>query len=123
MADPTRPPTSVCEELDGKPHHHVRRFQIIAAITDVAIKGRVTISVSMTFAPIVLATRNGKIRKATKLNVAAMPTAAIGDRTLVETTVAIEFAESWKPFMKSKIRTRAMRKYRKVISGKSRFTI
>jgi len=37
---------------------------------------------------------NGKIRNATKLKVAASPTAANGDKTYVETTVAIEFAES-----------------------------
>jgi hypothetical protein len=42
----------------------------------------------------VLATLRGKTRNATKLNVAASPTAAIGDKTFVETTVAIEFAES-----------------------------
>jgi hypothetical protein len=41
-----------------------------------------------------VATLSGKIRKATKLKVAARPTAAIGDKTFVETTVAIEFAES-----------------------------
>jgi hypothetical protein len=36
----------------------------------------------------------GKIRKATKLKNAAMLTAATGERTFVETIVAIEFAES-----------------------------
>jgi hypothetical protein len=43
-------------------------------------------------------TRSGvlklKIRKATKLKKAAKVTAVKGDNTLVDTTVAIEFAES-----------------------------
>jgi len=70
----------------------------------------------MTPLPIVVATLRGKIRKARKLNVAARPTAAIGERTFVETTVAIELAESWNPFIKSKIRTRAIIKYKNVIT-------
>src|SRR3954452_1890740 len=40
--------------------------------------------------------------KATKLKKAAQATASCGDKTRVETTVAIEFAESCKPLMKSK---------------------
>src|SRR5262249_32636069 len=38
---------------------------------------------------------------ATKLKKAAHPTAGSGFRPRVETTVAIEFAASWKPLMKS----------------------
>lgn len=38
-----------------------------------------------------------------KLNAAAQITACTGVRTLVDTTVAIEFAASWNPFIKSKI--------------------
>ena len=48
----------------------------------------------MTPVPIVVATLQGKIRHARKLNVAARTTAESGERTFVETTVAIEFAES-----------------------------
>jgi hypothetical protein len=40
-----------------------------------------------------------KKRKATKLKKAAQSTARRGERTRVETTVAIEFAASWKPLM------------------------
>jgi hypothetical protein len=40
------------------------------------------------------ATFRGNIRKATKLKKEAIPTAAKGESTFVETTVAIEFAES-----------------------------
>jgi hypothetical protein len=41
-----------------------------------------------------LATLRGKITNAMKLKKEAMQTAAKGERTFVETTVAIEFAES-----------------------------
>jgi len=37
-----------------------------------------------------------------------MDTATFGDSTLVDTDVAIAFAVSWKPFMKSKISARTM---------------
>jgi hypothetical protein len=37
------------------------------------------------------------------LKTAAHTTATDGERTRVETTVAMEFAESWKPLMKSKM--------------------
>jgi hypothetical protein len=36
-AAPTRPPTRVCEELEGRPIHQVIRFQIIAATNAEAI--------------------------------------------------------------------------------------
>src|SRR5690606_35296599 len=93
-AAPTSPPTRVWDELEGRPHHHVRRFQIMAALTAAVIRVRVTISVFITPFPIVVATFNGNIRNARKLKVAARVTAASGERTFVETTVAIELAES-----------------------------
>jgi hypothetical protein len=93
-AAPTNPPVRVCEELEGRPNHQVRRFQRIAATKAEAITVRLTTSGLITLLPIVWATFRGKIRNAIKLKNAAMPTAAIGERTLVETTVAIEFAES-----------------------------
>jgi len=115
IAAPTRPPTRVWEELEGKPHHHVNRFQAIAAIRAADITVRLITSGSITPFPIVAATFNGNTRKATKLKVAASKTAEKGDKTLVETTVAIEFAESWNPLMKSKIRTKVITMYKKVI--------
>jgi hypothetical protein len=93
-AAPTKPPTRVCEELEGSPNHHVARFQAIAAISAEAITVRLMTSGLITPFPIVVATFRGKIRNATKLKNDAIATAATGDRTLVETTVAIEFAES-----------------------------
>src|SRR5215831_18869573 len=52
---------------------------------------------------IVSATPWWKMNRATKLNTAAHSTAILGDSTRVDTTVAIEFAASWKPLITSKI--------------------
>ena len=41
------------------------------------------------------------MKKAAKLKKAAQRTAYRGDNTRVDTIVAMEFAESWKPFKKS----------------------
>ena len=50
---------------------------------------------------IVFATCGWKMTNATKLKNAAQSTARRGDSTRVDTTVAIEFAASWKPLMTS----------------------
>ena len=50
----------------------------------------------------VLATATPNPNAAMKLKNAAKTTAFRGDRTLVETTVDMEFAESWNPLVKSK---------------------
>jgi hypothetical protein len=117
-ADPTKPPTSVCDELDGRPSHHVIRFQIIAADTAEVIRVRLMTLVSITPFPIVVATLRGKIKNARKLKIAANATAEIGDNTLVDTTVAIELAESWNPLMKSNIRTNPITIYKNIILNK-----
>ena len=93
-AAPTNPPTSVCDELEGKPHHHVNKFHVIAAIKPAKITCRLITSGSTVPLPIVVATESGNTKKAMKLKNAARRTAAKGDKTLVDTTVAIEFAES-----------------------------
>ena len=49
--------------------------------------------------PTVFATAVPKANAATKLKNAAQMTALPGESTRVETTVAIEFAASWKPLM------------------------
>ena len=41
IAAPANPPIRVCEEDDGIPHHHVSRFQVIAARIPERIIGRV----------------------------------------------------------------------------------
>lgn len=94
IAAPTKPPTKVCDELDGKPNHQVIKFQIIAAISADAITERLITFGSMIPLPMVVATFKLKIAKARKLNAAAKTTAAVGESTRVETMVAMEFAES-----------------------------
>src|ERR1700761_6566667 len=59
--------------------------------------------------PTVLATCRPKNRKAMKLNTAAQNTATLGDRTRVETMVAMELAASCMPFRKSNSRATATR--------------
>ena len=41
IAEPANPPINVCEEEEGIPFHHVRRFHIIAPITPAKMMGRV----------------------------------------------------------------------------------
>ena len=113
---PTRPPTKVCEELDGNPHHHVSKFHVIAANNAAAIVVRSITSGLITPLPIVVATFKLKNKKAMKLKNAAHATAGNGDNTFVDTTVAIELAESWNPLMKSNIKTKAITTYKNSIS-------
>jgi hypothetical protein len=93
-AAPTIPPTRVWEELEGRPSHQVARFHVIAAISAAPITVRLITSGFTTPFPMVVATLRGKKRNAKKLNIAAHETAAKGESTFVETTVAIELAES-----------------------------
>src|SRR6476661_2424335 len=58
--------------------------------------------------PTAFATATPPVNSAAKLKNAAQPTAASGLRTRVPTIVAMEFAESWKPLLKSKTNANAM---------------
>jgi hypothetical protein len=97
-AAPIKPPISVWDELEGMPNHHVRRFQVIAAIRPANITSSV-IKFSLTDLAMVLPILNSPIKyfetkKAAKLKNAAHNTAWKGVSTFVETIVAIEFAAS-----------------------------
>ncbi len=72
---------------------------MIAATSPAKITEKVTMLMSIMPEPMVLATAVPNVKAATKLKNAAQMTALPGDRTRVETTVAIEFAASWKPLM------------------------
>jgi hypothetical protein len=101
IAAPISPPKSACEELDGSPSHHVRRFHAIAPISAARINCCVAIPTSMIPWPTVFATAvvtNAPARFAS----AAMATAWRGLNARVETEVATAFAVSWNPFVKSK---------------------
>src|SRR3989442_15463651 len=68
--------------------------------------------------PMVVATATPKPKAATKLKNAAQTKATLGVSTRVDTTVAIEFAASWKPFMKSNARATRMRALRTSMGGR-----
>jgi hypothetical protein len=67
---------------------------MMAPMRPARITSGVTTLTSIMPLPMVLATAVPTAQSATKLKKAAQATAASGDRTLVPTTVAIEFAES-----------------------------
>ena len=90
---------SACDELVGRPKYHVIRSQTIAPISPPKITAKVTTLMSIIPEPTVVATAVPKVNAATKLKNAAQMTALPGDSTRVDTTVAIEFAASWKPLM------------------------
>src|SRR5215217_1641546 len=101
IAAPTRPPISACDELDGRPSHHVIRFQAIAPISAASTVFSLARPVSMIPLPTVFAT--AVVTKApARFATAAIKTALRGESALVETEVATAFAVSWKPFVKSK---------------------
>src|SRR3982751_1447258 len=94
---------SACDELDGRPKNQVIRFQMIAPSSAPRMTFASTNETSIIPLPIVLATAVPTVKSAAKLNVAAQSTAVKGLSTRVPTIVAMEFAESWKPLMKSKM--------------------
>src|SRR3954468_17835757 len=98
---PIRPPNSACEELEGSPMSQVVRFHMIAPTSPAKITTGV-ISVSLTSPPeIVFATSTDR-NAPTRFRQPAIPTATFGRSAPVAIDVAIAFAVSWKPFVKSK---------------------
>src|SRR6185437_3757541 len=82
-------------------------FQAIAAVNAAKITAASTIFGSTIPEPTVWATFSPKKRKAMKLKNAAHNTAKRGDRTRVDTIVAIELAASCRPFRRSNSRATA----------------
>src|SRR5579872_395823 len=93
-AAPARPPIRACEEEVGNPHHQVSKSQTIAPKSPVITTYWVTVSMRIIPPPIVLATAVPRRNAATKLKNAAHTTASFGDRTRVDTTVAMLLAAS-----------------------------
>src|SRR6476660_1756562 len=83
-------------------------FQITAPSRAPKITFASTMLCSIIPPPTALATATPPVKSAAKLKKAAHPTAASGLRTRVPTIVAMEFAESWKPLLKSKTNANAM---------------
>ena len=98
MPEPTYPPISACDEDEGRPSYQVIKSQVIpptrAANTSSSIRFPTNRGDEIMLPPINFATGAPITKKAMKLNVAATRTASLGERTLVETTVEIEFAVS-----------------------------
>lgn len=104
---------SACEELVGSQKNQVSIFQTIAHIKAQNITIGVTILISIIHFPIVFATSVQTMKTAIKLKLAAQRTAYFGERTLVDTTVAIELALSCIPFVKSKAKAIAIIRHTK----------
>jgi len=92
-AAPQRPPTSAWEELEGKPSHHVSKFQAMAPSSAQHKTGIVATWVS-TMPEAMVAATAVPMKAPARLVTAASITACRGDSTLVETTVAMELAVS-----------------------------
>src|SRR6478735_3893610 len=117
-AAPHKPPIRAWLELDGRPSHQVIRFQMIAPIRALKIVTMLTTPAS-TMPPLMVFATAVPASAPTRLKKAASQIAWRGVRTLVETTVAIALAASWKPLMYSK--TSAVSKtIRKMVMGLGR---
>src|ERR671934_610635 len=100
-AAPTRPPISACEELDGRPNHHVSRFQAIAPSS--AARSVCCVARFPSMIPLATLFATAVVTKApARFATAAISTAIRGVTARVPTDVAMAFAVSWKPFVKSK---------------------
>ncbi len=100
---PVSAPISACDDDDGMPNHHVMRFHTIAPMTaeSTMTRPRWVLSdsvMSMMPLPMVWATSVPSMAP-TRLNTAAMISAARGVSARVDTEVAMAFAASWKPLV------------------------
>src|SRR5579859_5179598 len=93
IAAPAKPPKRACDDDVGSASHQVMRSQTMAPISAAPTRVRDTTWGSTPLA-IPEATFVSKTLKAMKLKTAAHTTAARGERTRVETTVAMELAAS-----------------------------
>ena len=100
-AEPTTPPISACEELEGRPKDQVIRFQAIAPISPAKTTVGVTTAELTTSLATVAATEI-EMKAPTKLSSEAKPIATEGRAAPVEIEVATTLAVSWNPLVKSK---------------------
>src|SRR3954470_1863051 len=99
-AEPTTPPISACEELEGSPKYQVTRFQAIAPIKPAkTIVGVITSALTTSLATV--AATLIEMKAPTKLSSEAKPIATDGRAAPVEIEVATTLAVSWKPLVKS----------------------
>ena len=107
MAAPAMPPMRAWLELEGSPRNQVTRFHVIAPTRPASMTLSVTASGSTIPFATVAATFS-ETNAPAKLKIAETTTAVRGDSARVDTLVAIAFAVSWKPFVKSKKRATTM---------------
>src|SRR5690625_148353 len=100
MLAPAMPPTRAWEDEDGRPYHHVMRFQPTAPMRAPAMMARPSIvsGGSMMPEPTVRATPSPR-KAPTRLKKAAMANAKRGVSARVDTEVAMALAASWNPLV------------------------
>src|SRR5919199_5450338 len=116
---PMSPPISACEELEGRPARQVMRFQAMAPSSAAMIIESAMSWLGATRLPTVFATFAWRSCVATtaptRLRTAEEATAARGRSARVPTVVAMAFAVSWKPLVKSKASATAMVRTRRSV--------
>ena len=101
--EPITPPISAWDDEEGSPNHHVPRFQAIAPTRPPnTTDGVMTSAFTMPLATV--AATESEMNAPTKFRIAATVTATFGGSAPVAIVVAIAFAVSWKPLVKSKPR-------------------
>lgn len=100
---PIRPPKSACDEELGSPTYQVSRFHRIAPTSPPKMIGTVILASSTSPLEMVLAT-SVETKAPTRFRTADSPTATFGLSAPVAIEVAIAFAVSWKPLVKSNTR-------------------
>ena len=108
-AAPAMPPTSACDELVGRPRYQVITSHAIAPTSPAKITPLSRTSGSTTSFAIVAATAGAEDQEGGEVE-ERRPRDGLsrGESTRVETTVAMEFAASWKPLKKSNASATAM---------------
>ena len=97
---PISPPNSACDELDGSPTSQVTRFHRIAPISPPNTTAGVTLASSTIPLEIVFATSVDR-NAPTRFSTPEIATATFGFSAPVAIEVAMAFAVSWKPLVKS----------------------
>jgi hypothetical protein len=100
--EPTMPPIRACDEDDGRPNHHVTRFQAMAPIRPPKMTA-VVIAPASTMPSAIVAATFTEMNAPTKLSSAAITTAIFGVSAPVAIVVAMALAVSWNPLVKSKL--------------------
>src|ERR1700733_2542488 len=104
MVAPITPPISAWLELDGIVKYQVIRFQVIAPISAASTSSRPsppTSTFGLTIPLAIVAATLIEMNAPAKFRHAEMITATFGFRAPVAMEVAIAFAVSWNPFVKS----------------------